>query len=431
MCQKATEVKRASATQRATMSKKPAAEGHWSSKYDPQDPSFKLPSKGEIKRAIPKECFDRSAVHSVYFIFRDSAWAAACLYLAVNYLTTEIPSLTDLPALAKFIVGWNAYAFWMGTILTGHWVLAHECGHGAFSDSQLFNDIVGFVLHQALLVPYFAWQYSHAKHHRRTNHLTDGESHVPTTGEENGVGPDGERISHYAWLHEMMGDGIFAGFQVFTHLVIGWPLYLMGLASTGKLGIDGMPLNKDVMDHFRPYSRMFPDKMKFKVLMSTLGVLGLLAVLTKLSMEYGFVPVALYYWGPYMWTNAWLVLYTWLQHTDPSVPQYGADEWTWVRGALSTIDRPYGIFDYFHHKIGSTHVAHHLFHEMPFYKADVATAAIKEFLGPLYNYDPTPFPIAMWRIANTCHYVDSENGIQYQKSMNDLPLSKGKAVKSD
>jgi len=35
-----------------------------------------------------------------------------------------------------------------------------------------------------------------------------------------------------------------------------------------------------------------------------------------------------------MWTNAWLVLYTWLQHTDPSVPQYGEDEWTWVKGAI-------------------------------------------------------------------------------------------------
>ena len=47
-----------------------------------------------------------------------------------------------------------------------------------------------------------------------------------------------------------------------------------------------------------------------------------------------FVPVACWYWGPYMWTNAWLVLYTWLQHTDPSVPQYGEDEWTWVKGAI-------------------------------------------------------------------------------------------------
>ena len=98
---------------------------------------------------------------------------------------------------------------------------------------------------------------------------------------------------------------------------------------------------------------------------------------------------------------------------------------------ISTIDRPYYIFDYFHHTIGSTHVAHHLFHEMPFFKADVATLAVKEFLGPLYNYDPTPFPMAMWKIAKTCHYVDDDKGIQYFKSFNDAPLSteKGKVKK--
>ena len=64
----------------------------------------------------------------------------------------------------------------------------------AFSPSRTLNDVVGYVLHQALLVPYFAWQYSHAKHHRRTNNLVDGESHVPSTREENGVGPNGEKV---------------------------------------------------------------------------------------------------------------------------------------------------------------------------------------------------------------------------------------------
>ena len=106
------------------------------------------------------------------------------------------------------------------------------------------------------------------------------------------------------------------------------------------------------------------------------------------------------------------------------MPLYGPDEWTWVRGALSTVDRPYGIFDFFHHKIGSTHVAHHLFHEIPFYEADRATHAIKAFLEPkgLYNYDRTPWYLAMWRIAKRCHYIDGLDGIQYYKSLEDVPL---------
>merc|ERR1712157_696324 len=163
-----------------------------------------------------------------------------------------------------------------------------------------------------------------------------------------------------------------------------------------------------------------------KIIMGTLGVIATLAYLFKLSLDYGFLTVFLWYTAPYMWVNFWLVTYTWLQHTDPSVPQYGADEWTFMRGALTTIDRDYGIFCFFHHKIGPTHVTHHLFHEIPFYNGDEATRHIKAYLDPmgLYNYDPTPWYKAMWRIAKTCHYVEDLNGIQYFKSLEDVPLTK-------
>ncbi|KAL3765560.1 hypothetical protein ACHAWU_003101 [Discostella pseudostelligera] len=405
----------------------------WVSPYNPLDPKApELPSKGEIKAVIPKECFERSYLHSMYFVVRDTAMAAGCAYIAQQTLSTDLPTdLLSRDALVWF-VGWNIYAFWMGCILTGHWVLAHECGHGAFSPSQTFNDIWGFIMHQALLVPYFAWQYTHAKHHRRTNNTMDGESHVPNTREEMGLDKNHERHSGYSVIHEAIGDGPFAMFQIFAHLVIGWPLYLMGLASTGRLGQDGKVLEDgEIIDHYRPWSKMFPSKLRIKVALSTLGVIGAWVAIYYAAKEYGVLPVTLWYIGPLMWNQAWLVLYTWLQHNDPSVPQYGPEQWTWVKGALSTIDRPYGIFDFFHHKIGSTHVAHHLFHEMPFYKADVATAAIKAFLEPkgLYNYDPTPWYLAMWRIAKRCHYIEGTEGIQYYKSLEDAPLRKsGKKV---
>ena len=41
------------------------------------------------------------------------------------------------------------------------------------------QDTVGYILHSALLVPYFSWQRSHAVHHSRTNHIDEGETHVP------------------------------------------------------------------------------------------------------------------------------------------------------------------------------------------------------------------------------------------------------------
>jgi len=408
----------------------------WKSPYNPlAKDAPELPTKGQIKAVIPKECFERSYVKSMFYLCRDFAMAAAFAYGTSQVLSAELPSLTqDSPLeILTWVAGWSFYAFWMGTIMTGPWVCAHECGHGAFSPSQTFNDIVGFIVHQFLLVPYFAWQYTHAKHHRRTNHLKDGESHVPSTAKDNGLGENMERNSFYAAWHEAMGDGAFAVFQVWTHLVVGWPLYLLGLASTGKLKQDGTPLDDgSIMDHFRPSSPMFPKKIYYKIFLSTLTEVLSIAGLLYLGHQVGHLKVILWYWNPYFFVNAWLVLYTWLQHTDPSIPHYGEGEWTWVRGALSTIDRPYGIFDFFHHTIGSTHVAHHLFHEMPWYNAGVATQAIKEYLEPkgLYNYDPTPWYKAMWKIARTCHYVESDEGIQYYKSLEDVPLSKDRKAKS-
>lgn len=399
----------------------------WRSPYNPLDKNAPaLPTKGQIRAVIPSECFHRSYFWSMFYLVRDCIMAGAFAYGTSQVLSTNVPSMTNPLAVLLWIVGWSFYAFGMGTILTGPWVLGHECGHGAFSPSQSFNDIVGFITHQALLVPYFAWQYTHAKHHRRTNHLIDGESHVPSSAHDNGLGPNLERNSFYAAWHEAMGDGAFALFQIWTHLVLGWPLYLLGLASTGKLDYTGQPLNGRIADHFRPKSSMFNPKMEFKIVLGTFTeIISIVGLIYAAHFHFGHLPVFLWYWCPYFVTNGWLVLYTWLQHTDPSIPHYGDGEWTWVRGALSTIDRPYGIFDFFHHCIGSTHVVHHLFHEMPWYNATKATIAVRAYLEPmgLYNYDPKPWYTEMWRIARTCHYVNGSEGIQYFQSLENVPRS--------
>ena len=82
-----------------------------------------------------------------------------------------------------------------------------------------------------------------------------------------------------------------------------------------------------------------------------------------------------------------LVMITYLQHSDPTIPYYRKvglvpahaplassltpipqDQWTFVRGALATVDRP--IFGwagrFFLHNISSDHVAHHFFSGIPF-----------------------------------------------------------------
>ena len=41
---------------------------------------------------------------------------------------------------------------------------------------------------QAAEVPYFSWQRSHAVHHAKTNHMTEGETHVPRWHSWSGAG---------------------------------------------------------------------------------------------------------------------------------------------------------------------------------------------------------------------------------------------------
>jgi fatty acid desaturase len=97
------------------------------------------------------------------------------------------------------------------------------------------------------------------------------------------------------------------------------------------------------------------------------------------------------------------------------VPHFSQDNHNFVKGALHTIDRPYdkldpwGIIDFLHHKIGSTHVAHHFDSTIPHYKAQMATDAIKESYPEMYLYDPTPIPQAVWRVAKGCTAVEKRS----------------------
>jgi stearoyl-CoA desaturase (delta-9 desaturase) len=119
-----------------------------------------------IKAAIPKECFEHSYVHSFLALGEDIAYMSAAVG-AVLWCQANLPAWAML-------VAWPTYWFYQGIFGTGVWVLAHECGHGGFTASQTVNDVTGFLLHSFLLTPYFSWQITHAKHHKRTNHLTDG-----------------------------------------------------------------------------------------------------------------------------------------------------------------------------------------------------------------------------------------------------------------
>lgn len=76
------------------------------------------------------------------------------------FITPEAVSFPHpvLYSVARFSL-WSLYGFWAGLFATGLWVVAHECGHQAFSESKSINNSVGWVLHSA-----YAFFSVHSRH---------------------------------------------------------------------------------------------------------------------------------------------------------------------------------------------------------------------------------------------------------------------------
>jgi len=284
--------------------------------------------------------------------------------------------------------------------MTGVWVLAHECGHQSFSESELANNIVGTICHSLLLVPYHSWRITHGRHHNNTGSCENDEVFAPST--------------RHDWANEMLRETPLAqAWGIFIMLTVGWmPGYLI-FNATGPAKYRGKNAN-----HFSPSAVFFTPEEYFLIVQTDIAWIMAFALLSFFVYTFGFGNVAFFYLIPYMITNYHLVLITYLQHTDVFMPHFRGKEWNWLRGALCTVDRSFGpLLDHTFHHIVDTHVCHHLFSKMPFYHAQEATEAMKKVLGPYYLQDKTPIAKALWRSYNTCQFVEDDGDIVFFKNV--------------
>ncbi len=177
-----------------------------------------FPKSRDIKAVIPEDCFEPETSKSLGYLSVSTIGTALCTAVGVGMVGAIGTSIWTLPI-------WAAYSAVSGTVAMGLWVLAHECGHGAFSKDKKLQDAVGYILHSLLLVPYYSWQRSHAVHHQYTNHMELGETHVPEQLEENGTYQ--RREAFLKEFGEEKGLQLWGFVQGFLHLVVGWPGYLL------------------------------------------------------------------------------------------------------------------------------------------------------------------------------------------------------------
>ncbi|KAK4419496.1 Delta(12)-acyl-lipid-desaturase [Sesamum alatum] len=340
-------------------------------------PPFTL---GDIKKAIPPHCFERSVSRSFSYVVYDLVIVSILYYIATSYI-----HLLESPFC---YLAWPVYWAVQGCVCTGIWVIAHECGHHAFSDYQWLDDTVGLILHSALLVPYFSWKFSHRRHHSNTGSLERDEVFVP------------KPKSKVSWYSKYLNNPLGRVVTLVVTLTLGWPLYLL-------FNVSGRPYDRFAC-HFDPYGPIYNDRERLQIFISDAGIIAAVSVLYRAAMAKGLAWLVCVYGVPLLIVNSFLVLITFLQHTHPSLPHYDSSEWDWLRGALATVDRDYGVLNKVFHNITDTHVAHHLFSTMPHYNAMEATKAIKPILGQYYQFDGTPFFKAMWREAKECLYVEPD-----------------------
>ncbi|GAA6003561.1 hypothetical protein JCM10207_000390 [Rhodosporidiobolus poonsookiae] len=383
-------------------------------------PAFEVPqfTIKEILGAIPSHCFERSALRSATYVVADFAMIAALGY-AASFIDPAFSFeggsvLSGWEGFAAKWALWSVYWIVQGWVGTGIWILGHECGHQAFSTSKTINDTMGLFLHSFVLVPYHSWRISHGKHHAATGHISRDEVFVPRTASfrkvnEKGTGKKKE-VEKGLVLDELLEDApLYRLGWLLVQQLFGWPAYLFSNAS-GQLWYPAWT------NHFDPSALIFDARHRNQVLISDAFLVGMLSLITAFGYYCGGVSaVVKYYVVPYLFVNHWLVMITYLQHTDPSLPHYSAESWNFQRGALCTMDRnllgPVG--PYLMHGICETHVAHHLNSRIPHYHAWEATDALKKFLGPHYHSTDENMFVSLWKSYRQCRYVDDEGDVLF------------------
>ena len=269
---------------------------------------FKIPDYTikQIRDAIPAHCYERKALTSLYYVFRDVAMLGSIFYVFHNYVTPE-----TVPSLPARVALWTIYTIVQGLIATGVWVLAHECGHQAFSTSKVLNDTVGWICHSALLVPYFSWKISHGKHHKATGNIARDMVFVPKTRDEY-ASRVGKTIHE---LNELMEETPIATvLNLILQQLFGWPMYLLTNV-TGHNNHERQPEGRGKgkrngyfggVNHFNPSSPLYEAKDAKLIVLSDLGLAITGSVLYYIGSTYGWLNLLVWYGIPYLWVNHWL-----------------------------------------------------------------------------------------------------------------------------
>ncbi|GFO35830.1 omega-3 fatty acid desaturase, endoplasmic reticulum [Plakobranchus ocellatus] len=275
--------------------------------------------------------------------------------------------------------------FWFvqGTFYTAIFVVGHDAGHGSFSSSELVNTICGTICHTFVMCPYYMWKLSHRHHHKNTGNIDKDEVFYPVRKSQD---PNVKVL--------LPGFG----------LGIGWFVYLLqGYRPKG-------------VEHFNLWFPMFKHHM-FQCALSLISLVTWCVVLNAVRQSFGLGFVLYYHAVPVFIFGSYIVIITFLHHSEEGVPWYGNDVWDNVRGQLSSIDRSYGWCHSILHNI-STHQIHHLFPKVPHYHLEEATTHFRKEFPSLVRVNNEAVMTSFWRMFkkySSQNIVDDKAAVYFYK----------------
>ncbi|KAF8341432.1 delta-12 fatty acid desaturase [Cantharellus anzutake] len=364
----------------------------------------------QIHEVIPKDAYEKDTLKGLSYVARDIAFATLFYQLA-KYIDPFSASVGEsygehAQFAAKWAM-WSAYWWWQGICWAGIWTLGHEAGHGGISSKGWVNNVVGFTLHTFLLVPYFSWRASHHLHHKSTGSLERDENFVPPTRTD-------LKLQPHTQMTRNDYKEIFEETPIFTFLRIVF-MQAVGMQAYFAYNALGNKMYPAGTNHFNPNSALFKESQRNEILLSDAGLIAMLGIVGYWINISSLSTVTKYYIIPYLLANHWIVMLTYLHHTDPTMPHFRKDAWTFVRGAITTVDRPLlgWVGRFFLHNVSHDHVAHHLISAIPHYNGPRVTEALKKVLGEDYNQDSTNTFRALWRTFNECQFIEDDGAVAF------------------
>lgn len=324
----------------------------------------------DMAKAIPNELTNLQEYKSWYGFFRNIVLAIINSYLLTLLVWKwDYTLIFNIPLAAVGV-------YLQGIILSGLFVLAHDCGHYSFSKNRLANELVGVICMAPLWANFYSWIVGHNHHHKYSN----------IKGIETNWAEDIKDQEEFSKLNFMKKKEYISSYGGMLGLLLGnivaMTRYMLMPDSYPQLGtISSYMLRKIKITN---YIVIFSTFLTIYLIYNNFGISGLF----------------LLYIIPFFIGSLFGSLFTYTHHIRPDSLIFSKQGHSPIRSQIvSTFDVRYPKYiEWLSFNI-NIHLIHHINPSIPWYNLKQATNSFKEKYPEYYQefQFSIPYLLKCWK----------------------------------